>query len=149
MNTVNPPVFPIFSLTVCVLILVLFGVGFNQFVKWVNVRRLWPVSLSVVFGVVVTIFVPTMMFMNVELLFWQSSSLYALCFAASGVPMIWGNVQRQTTHKAKRLPRRVMQARDEISMDIELMIGKIVKKEAEVVDVVHTLHEIKGRLKNL
>lgn len=143
-----PPVFP---LLLCLTVLFLFGIGFNALVAWVNYRRAWPVSFSVVIGVSVTVIVPTLFFWKHELAFWQSSVLYFLCFVASGSPMIFGNVQRQTakSHKTRKLGNHAAQVRDAVVMDLKAEIEKIVRKEAEVAEVVHTLHQAIGSLKSL
>ena len=142
-----PPVLP---LMVCLLALFLFGWGFNAFVGWVNKRKVWPVSFSVVIGVLVTLLVPTVTFLHESLTMWQAGLVYLACFTASGIPMIAGNVYRQTNgHKAHRLPNRVLRVREDVVGELNLTIQKIVKKEAEVVDVVHTLHQVIGSLKSL
>lgn len=151
MNAQFPPVFPIFPLAVCLLSLLLFGIGFNSLVRWSNDRGVVPVSFAVVIGVIVTLLVPTLFFVSLKLFFWQFSICMLLCFVASGTPMIWGNVHRhvERSHKAKRLGNHAAKVRDEVVMDLNAAIRKIVAKDAEVVDVVHTLHEVIGSLKSL
>jgi len=143
-----PPAFP---LLLCLAVLLIFGFGFNKLVEWVNSRRAWPVSFSVVIGVAVTIAVPTLFFWNYELHFWQASTVCLFSFIASGSPMIFGNVLRETqkSHKRRRLPTSAMIVRDDVVMELKMTIDKIVEKEAEVVEVVHTLHEVIGSLKSL
>lgn len=142
-----PPAFPLVS---CLLALHLFGWGFNALVAWVNKRRLYPVSFSVAIGTAVTLLAPTLFFLHYELAFWQSSLIYFLSFTASGIPMIFGNVQRQTkSHKARRLGNKAAEVRDFAVLDLEAAISKIVRKEAEVVEVVHVLHQVIGSLKSL
>lgn len=141
-----PPVFPLlFDLA----LLVCFGFGFNALVAWVNRKRAWPVSFSVVIGVAVTLLVPTATFLHTRLAMWQAGLVYLVCFAASGIPMIFGNVQRQTSHKTRRLGNHAAKVRDSVVMDLSAAIEKIVRKEAEVVEVVHVLHQAIGSLKSL
>lgn len=145
-----PPFPPAFPLVSCLLALHLFGWGFNAAVAWVNRRRLFPVSFSVAIGSAVTLLAPMLFFLNYELAFWQSSLIYFLSFTASGIPMIFGNVQRQTnSHKARRLGNHAAKVRDDVVMDLDAAISKIVRKEAEVVEVVHMLHKVIGSLKSL
>lgn len=142
-----PPVLPLIS---CLLVLALFGLGFNALVAWVNSKRAWPVSFSVAIGVAVTLAVPTVTFLHTSLAMWQAGLVYLACFTASGVPMIAGNVHRQTnSHKTRRLGNHAAKVRDYAVIDLEAAISKIVKKEAEVVEVVHTLHQVIGSLKSL
>lgn len=142
-----PPVFP---LLLCLAVLAMFGIGFNALVAWVNRKRAWPVSFSVVIGVLVTLAAPTVFFWNYEFHFWQAGAVYLASFAASGIPMVYGNVLRQTkSHKRRRLPTSAIQVRDSVVMELHAMIEKIVKKEAEVADLVHRLHEVIGSLKSL
>lgn len=146
-----PEFAPSLPLLICVLFLILFGVGFNFLTKKSQEKRVVPVSVLVVIGVFVTLTVPTIMFLNVELFAWQASLIYACCFMASGIPMIWGNIHRHTKrkHRERRLGRHASQVRDDVVMDLTLMIKKIMEKEADIVDVVHTLHQVIGSLKSL
>lgn len=151
MNAQIPPHFPTPLLAICLLVLVLFGIGFNKFTHWIETRRVWPVSLTVAIGVSVTMLVPTVMFLNLQLFFWQSSLVYLISFTASGGPMIWGNVHRHVNrmHKARPLSNRVMRVRDEVVMDLSAMAEEIVQNEAQVAKVVHRIHKNIGSLKSL
>lgn len=143
-----PPVFPLlFDLA----LLVCFGFGFNALVAWVNRKRAWPVSFSVVIGVAVTLLVPTATFLHTRLAMWQAGLVYLVCFAASGIPMIFGNVQRQTnkSHKARRLGNHAARVRDDVVMNIESMMNEIVNGGVAVEKVIHRLHQAVGSLKSL
>jgi hypothetical protein len=143
-----PPVFP---LLFCLSFLALFGVGFNAFVGWVNKRRIWPVSFSVVIGVAVTLLVPTVVFGSKQLFVWQSALVYLIGFVASGVPMIAGNVLRETngTHKVRRLGNHATKVRDEVVFDLNAMMDEIVNGGVAVEKVLWRLHQAIGSLKSL
>lgn len=148
----NSAPFPLLSLVTMCLVLFVFGLVFNQFVAWANKRRLMPVSMQVVIGVGMTLAVPTAFFLQVEAPFWKAALTYVLAFASSGIPMVYGNVRRHTSKdhkKVRRLGNHAAKVRDEVVMDLKATIVKIVAKEAEVVDVVHTLHQVIGSLKSL
>lgn len=139
-------------LAILILILeLLFGIGFNELVKWANKHKMWHVSISVVAGVAMTLLFPAVILMQVHVVFWQSSVFYFVCFTASGVPMIVGST-RQTVkenHHRRPLPNHVMKTRDDVVMEISAMLDEIVNNKVEVVSVVHRLHQVKGRLKSL
>jgi len=144
-----PPFPPVLPLIACLLALFLFGLGFNALVAWVNSKRAWPVSFSVAIGVAVTLAVPTVAFLHQSLTMWQAGLVYLAGFAASGSPMIFGNVRRQTSHKTRKLGNHAARVRDYVVIDLEVTIQKIVKKEAEVVEVVDVLYKSIGSLKSL
>ena len=146
-----PPFPPVLPLVACVLFLNLFGWGFNALVAWVNQKRAWPVSFSVVIGVLVTLAVPTVTFLNRTMTMWQAGLVYLVCFAASGVPMVVGNVHRQTSksHKTRRLGNHAAQVRDDVVMNIESMMNEIVNGGVAVEKVIHRLHQAAGSLKSL
>lgn len=141
-----PPVFPLVS---CVLALNLFGWGFNALVAWVNRKRAWPVSFSVVIGVLVTLAVPTVTFLNRTLTMWQAGLVFLACFAGSGIPMVFGNVRRQTSHKTRRLGNHAARVRDDVVMDLNRMADEIVNGGVAVEKVIHRLHQAAGSLKSL
>ena len=141
--------FPLIFLVL--LVELLFGIGFNQLVAWAHRNNLWHVSVSVTFGVAGTLIIPSVALMHLEVLFWQVSIIFALCFIASGIPMIAGGTQRtvKESHHRRPLPNNAMRVRDEVVMEIKAILDKIVHGGVEVVKVVHDLHEIVGKLKGM
>ena len=139
-------------LSLIVLLELLFGIGFNQLVDWAHRYNLWHVSVSVVFGVIGTLFIPSVAFLHLEIPFWLASIVFALCFTASGIPMIVGGTRRtvkEKSHHRRPLPNSAMRVRDDVVMEIKSILDKIVNGGVEVVKVVNDLHEIVGKLKNL
>jgi hypothetical protein len=145
----TPPFPPVFPLVSCLLALFLFGWGFNALVAWVNKKRAWPVSFSVAIGVAVTLLVPTAAFLHQSLTMWQAGLVYLASFAASGSPMIFGNVRRQTSHKTRRLGNHAARVRDDIVMDLNAMMDEIVNGGVAVEKVIYRLHQAIGSLKSL
>jgi hypothetical protein len=151
MSTTTPlPLdFPLLSLIL--LIELLFGIGFNQLVDWAHQHNLWHVSVSVIFGVAGTLVIPSVALLHLEIMFWQASLIFGVCFVASGLPMVWGSTRRtvKENHHRRPLPNKAIKVRDQAVMEISSILDKIANGGVEVVKVVHELHEIIGTLKSL
>lgn len=137
-----PPDFPL-----VVVLEFLYGLGYNQLVRWVHAKKLWHVSTSVMFGVAGTIIIPLLFDQDL----WNFAILYFVCFMASGVPMVWGSLARsgRKSHKRRRLPNYVMTVRDDVVMELNVMADEIVNEKTRAVDVVHRIHKLIGTLKSL
>lgn len=144
-----PLEFPLVSLIV--LVEFLFGIGFNSLVGWAHKNKIWHVSVSVMMGVAVTLLIPALVLTEREFYFWQASLFYLVCFIASGLPMVFGSTRRtvKESHQRRPLPNHAMQVRDDVVMELKLIIDEIVQKKAEVAMVIHRLHELVGKLRGL
>lgn len=151
MSTTPPLPLDIPLLSLIVLVELLFGIGFNQLVDWAHQHNLWHVSVSVIFGVAGTLVIPSVALLHLEIMFWQASIIFAVCFVASGLPMVWGSTRRtvKENHHRRPLPNSAMRVRDDVVMQIKSILDKIVNGGVEVVKVVHDLHEIVGKLKSM
>lgn len=140
-----------FEIPLLFLLELLFGIGFNQLVAWVNRHNLWHVSISVVLGVAGTLLIPMIFLAQIELMFWQVALIYFLCFAASGLPMVFGSTRRtvKESHHRRPLPNNAMRVRDDVVMDINVTIEKVVKNEVEIASLVHWMHKWIGALKSM
>lgn len=140
-----PQAFPVLILEL------LFGIGFNELVKWAQEHKLWHVSISVVAGVAGTLIIPIFFMHKSTMELWQVTLFYFLCFTASGVPMIVGSTRKTVNdnHRRRPLPNAAIKVRDEAVMNISAILDQIANGGVEVVKVVHELHEIKGKLKSL
>jgi thiol:disulfide interchange protein len=87
--------------------LLMFGLAFNGLVSWLGSRKEGYVSLLVVAGVLITLG-------GAALLDWQAAAWVLICFAASGTPMIIGDIWRAQSarDKAARVQRLIEMARD-------------------------------------
>lgn len=128
----------------------LFGVMYALLIHWLAVNNYLKGSTaySVVVGDAATLFIQWVFFPQT----WVPLVTFG-SFVFSGVPMIVSYLvrhqQRVESHKRRPLPNNAMRVRDEAVMDVELMINKIVANKAEVVCVVHELHQLKGKLKSM
>ena len=144
------PAFPA-EFPLVLLLELLFGFGFNALVDWVQKNNLWHVSLSVVIGVFVTFLIPTIILPQTQMALWQVSVFYFGCFSASGFPMVLGSTRRtvKENHHRRPLPNNAMHVRDDVVMDMNSHIEKIVKNEEEIAMLVHVMHQWIGKLKSL
>lgn len=128
----------------------LFGTLYAILVHWlaVNDYLQGSTAYSVVVGDAVTLFIQWVFFPEA----WSPLVTFG-CFVFSGVPMIvtylFRHQKRVQSHKRRPLPNNAMRVRDEAVMDVSSMINRIVEKKAEVVDVVHELHQLNGKLKSM
>lgn len=78
-------------------ILFLFGVGYNEFVEWLeeNGYDRGYTSLLVVFGTMVTVG------MAGFLIGWQNAIRLLMAFGASGLPMIIGSIERYVRERSE------------------------------------------------
>lgn len=85
--------------------LFMFGIAFNYFVDHLNGLKDGYLSLLVVAGVGITL-------IGVAIISWQAAVLVLACFAASGIPMIIGEIARniQMREKALRIQRLIAEA---------------------------------------
>lgn len=136
----------------------LFGLGYNAAVAWAHRHRLMHVSHSVVAGVAVTLLIPTLVWFDLSMPFFQAGLLLALCFAASGTPMIVGSMRRSVKDGKKRRPlgNAAMRIRDDAVMELNAMANDIAERsKADMIrvqdlpDYVHRLHKLIGSLKTL
>lgn len=83
--------------------LLLFGVLFNQLVQWLGRRHAGYTSLLVVVGVLVTL-------IGVAVIDWRAAVLTLGAFAASGLPMVVGDIWRAIVAREAALKAQQDQA---------------------------------------
>lgn len=143
----NPHISPLITLYIAQ---ALFGVMYALLIHWLatNDYLKGQTAYSVVVGDAGTLFIQWLFFPNN----WAPIVTFG-SFVFSGTPMIvsylFRHQQRVQSHKRRPLPNNAMRVRDEAIMDVSLMINRIVEKKAEVVDVVHELHQLNGKLKSM
>jgi hypothetical protein len=81
---------------VSLLALFLAGILYNLLVAWLGHRKNGYTSLLVVGGVLFTL-------TGVALVSWQAAGLCLLAFAASGLPMVLGDIYRSIKHQEQAL----------------------------------------------
>lgn len=147
-------VFPMVYLLV--LVELLFGLAYDQLVKFVHAHGIWHVSVSVIIGVFVTGVIFIAFMFDKVMPAWQFSLIVAACFAGSGLPMVFGSVARDVKDKKKKRPlgKYGAKIRDEVSMELTVMANEIaeqIKKDQLTVrdlpDLVNRLHQMKSMLK--
>jgi Kef-type K+ transport system membrane component KefB len=77
------------------LMLFFFGLAYNAFVAWLGPLKEGYTALLVVVGVLVTL-------LGVALIDWRAAVLVGGAFAASGTPMIIGDISRTIKAREKR-----------------------------------------------
>lgn len=135
----------------------LFGLGYNALVVWAFRHRLMHVSLSVVIGVAVTLLIPTVVWFDHPMPFWQCGGLLLICFAASGTPMIVGSTRRTVNNKRRRpWPNSALRAKEDAVMELSAMAHEIAGKAKanqltlqDLPDYVNRLHGVIGILKSV
>lgn len=162
----NPDITPIYAdiipteIAVIVLLELLFGFGYNQLVAYWMKNNLMHVSWTVVIGVVATLLIPAPFWFDNTMPFWQSILYLAVCFAASGTPMIAGSMQRTVREKdqkkRKPWPVAALRARDDAVMELNAMADDIAKSVKandlhvqDLPDYVNRLHYVIGTLKSV
>lgn len=145
---------------IVLLIEFLFGLGYNVLVAWAHKHNLMHVSLSVAIGVAGTVLIPAITWFETEMQFWQAGILLALCFTASGVPMIVGSMKRTVIEKdckkRRPWPTAAMRVRDDVVMELSSMAHEIAEKAkqskltvSDLPDYVNRLHLVIGTLKSV
>ena len=76
--------------------LTMFGIAFNLVVGWMKEHKEGYTALLVALGVLVTL-------AGAALINWQGALITLLCFMASGVPMIGGDIYRHVSTRAKAI----------------------------------------------
>lgn len=148
------------SIALVALIEFVFGIGYNALVAFAHDHKLMHVSLSVAIGVAVTLLVPAAAWFDVAMPFWQAGILLALCFAASGVPMIVGSTRRHVLRKDDKKrrpwPNAALKVRDDAVMELSAIAHDIAEKSKtgrlslnDLPDTVHRLHGVIGILKSV
>lgn len=142
----------------------LFGIGYDALVAWTHKNKLVHVSTSVVVGVAVTLLIPAAAWFDHEMAFWEAGILLALCFAASGTPMIVGSLKRTAKESAdlkdqkkrRPWPNEARRARDDVVMELSAMAHEIAGKTKErklelsdLPDYVNRMHRLIGILKGV
>lgn len=149
---------PALEIAIVFLVEFLFGIAFNQLVHWAQGNRIWHVAVSVVIGVFVTAVIPVLFWWNISLEFWQYCLLMGVCFAGSGLPMIYGSTRRTVakSHKRKRWPTAALRVRDEVVMDLSSLAHEIADKAKmneltvrDLPDYVNRLYSAIGALKSV
>lgn len=145
---------PTFSLLIPIVILVelLFGLDFNLLVDWAHRHHIWHVSVSVSLGVAGTLIIATVGFYGVTVPFWADSLLLTACFVGSGLPMVIGSTRRtvqKKDHRRRPLNNGVARIRDDVTMDMNAHIEKIVAREMDLAELVHIMHKWIGALKSM
>jgi hypothetical protein len=138
----------------------LFGFGYNALVAWAHEHKLAHVSISVAVGVAGTLFIPAVVWFDVEMHFWHAGLLLLACFTASGVPMISGSMRRTVAKKDSKKrhawPTAAMQVREHVVMELSAMAHEIaadVKNDRltirDLPSYVDRLHSVIGALKSV
>ena len=85
--------------------LFMFGCAYNYFVGALNGKKDGYLAMLVAAGVAMTL-------LGVAIVSWQAAVLVLACFAASGIPMIIGEVSRSVNmrEKALRIQRLIAEA---------------------------------------
>lgn len=155
----NPELIPT-EIALVILLELLYGFGYNALVAYWSKHDLMHVSWTVVIGVAGTLLIPALVWFNTEMPFWLSSLFLLACFAASGIPMIVGSMQRTVVEKdqKKRRPlgNTAMRIRDEVVMELNILANDIAERSKtnaislhDLPDYVHRLHRQIGSLKTL
>lgn len=153
----NPAEMPL-EIALVVLIEFLFGLGYNAAVAWAHRHRLMHVSHSVVVGVSVTLLIPALAWFDLSMPFWQSGLLLALCFSASGLPMIIGSMRRtvdKDSKKRRKIGNTAGRIRDGIVMDLNALARDIAESSNDktlmqcLPDFINRIHKLIGSLKTL
>jgi hypothetical protein len=76
--------------------LLMFGLAYNGLVSWLGERKDGYTALLVVGGVLVTL-------AGVALIDWQAAVITLAAFAASGIPMILGDIARTISKRERAL----------------------------------------------
>ena len=76
--------------------LIMFGAAYNSFVNWLGERGEGYTALLVAGGVLVTLAV-------VALVDWRAAALTLVAFAASGAPMIIGDIARNVVRRERAI----------------------------------------------
>ncbi len=157
-----PPFPPANDLVFLALTECLFGIAYNQAVKWFGSKhgRLFKflVSWSVVFGVAGTLTIRLIYFWGWTLAEWQTFLIDLLCFAGSGLPMIVGSMARgaKRSHKAMKLPTHAQALMDDVAAEMSRLANDVNEKAqagevkaATLIEIVHRLHQWMGMLRSL
>lgn len=83
-----------------------FGVGYNALIHALGERKEGYTSLLVVAGVLITLG-------GVALIHWQAAALALLAFAASGLPMVVGDIGRHIWRREQAIERTQARAEEE------------------------------------
>jgi hypothetical protein len=156
MNADNMPI----EIIEVLLIEFLFGIGYNEFVRWAHEHKLMHVSTSVVAGVIGTLLIPAVIWFGYELKFWQAGLLLTACFTASGIPMIVGSMKRTVKEKDRKKrrpwPNEAVHARDDAVMELASLAHEIAERSKEnkltlndLPSYVHRLYQVIGTLKSV
>jgi hypothetical protein len=142
----NSPTSPA-EIAAVILAELVFGIGFDRLVGWAHLHKLWHVSASVVIGVAATLLLPTVVWPEL----WRTSLLLAVCFTASGLPMIIGSLRRTVSesHKRRAWPTAASQARDAAVMDLTALATYIADKRIDNTQAVHRIYQVIGTLKSV
>jgi len=152
---INPQV-----ILIVLLVEFLFGLGYNAVVAWAHEHRLAHVSQSVALGVAITLLIPAVVWFETEMQFWQAGILLAMCFTASGIPMIVGSMKRTVTEKDNKKrrpwPTAALRVKDDVIMELSAMAHEIAEdakqgklKVSDLPDLVNRLHGLIGTLKSI
>ncbi len=142
------PAFPPLS-TLAIIALASFA--FGMFYNWLvdhahNLGIFEPlVSFSVAGGVASTVILAGALLWTFPLTGWQWVLVMLIAFAASGVPMIVGSLNREVrkvSHHRQVITGAAARARDEVIMDLTLLAAKL-----DSADHVRSLYQIIGTLK--
>jgi hypothetical protein len=92
--------------------LVAFGFSYNGLVDYLGERKDGYTAFMVVAGVLITLG-------GVAMIDWQAAAIALACFAASGTPMVLGDIARtvQRRERSIRIARLIAEARAQDVMD--------------------------------
>lgn len=150
----NPDIFP--TVYLLVLVELLFGLAYDQVVKFVHAHGIWHVSVSVVIGVFMTGLIFIIFMFDKVLPAWQFGLIVAACFAGSGLPMAIGSVTRDVKDRKKKRPlgNSAARLRDEVVMELTTMANDIAERIKndqltirDLPDLVNRLRQMKSMLK--
>jgi hypothetical protein len=92
--------------------LLMFGTVYNNLVQKLGRRKEGYTSLLVVGGVLITL-------AGVALVSWQCAVLTLSAFAASGLPMVLGDIQRHIQARERAITEMQRQALEDIQKDVQ------------------------------
>lgn len=140
-------IFPMMYLVV--LIELVFGIGFDQLVKWAHEHNVWHVAVSVAIGVLVTLLIFFGFFFDRALPGWLFGMCLLVCFVFSGMPMAAGSINRDVKDRKKKRPlgNAAARVRDFLKMDMQTLADDLAVKAkkneltfADLADIVNKLH---------
>ena len=140
-------IFPMMYMVV--LIELVFGIGYDQLVKWAHEHNVWHVAVSVAIGVLVTLLIFFVFFFETKLPGWLFGLSLMVSVVCCGWPRAAGSMNRHfKDNKNKRpLGNAAARVRDFLKMDMQTLADDLAVKAkkneltfADLADIVNKLH---------